>query len=112
MLFDYAQPPVGDSTQDKPFRITCEASGGNRFAAPTDTVTVTIGQRVLRNRRAESWDSVAVYARKSDDGELVVEVLVFNPDWEEPLRIACIRSRPEDTSCLVPLGCSLDHAVP
>jgi hypothetical protein len=112
MLFNYAQASVGDSPKDHPFKISCEAGASNRFAVQSDSVTVTIGQRVIRNRGAETWDSVAVYARKNDDGELVVEVLVFNPDWEEPLRIACIRSRPEDTSCLVPLGCCLDHVVP
>lgn len=112
MLFNYAQPPVSDSPQGHSFKISCKAGPGNRFAVQTDTVTVTIGQRVLRNRGAETWDSVAVYARKSDDGELIVEVLVFNPDWEEPLRIASIRSRPEDTSSLVPLGCCLDHVIP
>lgn len=112
MLSNCAQHPVGGSRQDNPFKVMCEAGDGNRFAVQTDTVTVTIGQRVFRNGEAATWDSVAVYARKKDDGELIVEVLVFNPDWEEPLRIASIRSRPEDTSGLVPLGCCLDHVVP
>lgn len=105
MLFNYAQSLLGDSPQDHPFKISCEAGPGNRFAVQSDTVTVTRGQRVLRNGGTETWVSVAVYARKRDRGELIVEVLVFNPDWEEPLRIAGIRSRPEDTSSLVPLGC-------
>lgn len=105
--------PVADvSAQSNPFQIRCEAGASNRFAVQSDSVTVTIGQRVIRSRGTETWDSVAVYGRKNDDGELIVEVVVFNPDWEGPLRIACIRSRPEDASCLVPLGCCLDHVVP
>jgi hypothetical protein len=58
------------------------------------------------------WDSVGVYAKQNPDGVLIVEVLVFNPEWDEPLRIACIRSRPEDKSSLAPLVCGLDHSTP
>lgn len=32
-------------------------------------------------------------------GTLAVQVLVFNPDCEEALQIASIRSRPQDGSC-------------
>jgi hypothetical protein len=35
---------------------------------------------------------------------------VFNPDWDEPLQIACIRSRPGETSTNgAALKCNLDH---
>jgi hypothetical protein len=37
--------------------------------------------------------------------------VVFNPDWDEPLQIACMRSRPGDTTGLTPLGCNLDHVA-
>ena len=75
-----------------------------------DAVCVTFGQRVLRQGVAEMWDSVGIHAHEDADGNLTVEVLVFNPDWDEPLRIARIQSRPHDESCLTPLGCNLDHA--
>ncbi len=64
---------------------------------------------MLRHGVEETWDSVAVEGREQQDGTLVVRVLVFNPDWDEPLQIACIRSRPHDQECLTPLGCNLDH---
>jgi hypothetical protein len=92
------------------FRIRCDAGSDNRFRLKADTVCVTLGQRVLRQGVAEMWDSVSIHANEDADGNLTVEVLVFNPDWDEPLRIARIQSRPHDKSCLTPLGCSLDHA--
>jgi hypothetical protein len=68
-----------------------------------------VGQRVLRDDAQEIWDSVAVEGKKEQDGTLLVRVIVFNPDWDEPLQIACIRSRPHDPGCLTALGCNLDH---
>ena len=91
------------------FRVRCEAGDDNRFRVTTESLTVTVGQRVLREGAPEMWDSVSVYAKEDQDGNLVVEVLVFNPDWDEPIRIASIRSRPQDATCLTAVGCCLDH---
>ena len=95
----------------KPFRIGCEAGNGNRFHVQTDSVSVTVSQRVLREGVLEMWDSVSVHAKQDIEGVLVVEVLVFNPDWDEPLRIASIWSRPQDATCLTAVGCCLDHVT-
>jgi hypothetical protein len=54
---------------------------------------------------------VGVYAQEEEGGSLVVRVLVFNPDWDEALQIACIRSRPGDVAGLTALGCNLDHVA-
>ena len=35
--------------------------------------------------------------------------MVFNPDWDGPLQIACIQSRAQDATCLSAIGCNLDH---
>jgi hypothetical protein len=94
------------------FGVRCEASDDNRFRVTTDSLTVTVGQRVLREGALEMWDSVSIYAKEDQEGNLVVEVLVFNPDWDEPLRIASIRSRPQDATCLTAVGCCLDHVTP
>ena len=112
MLLNVAQPFVGATPQDNPFKIRCEAGDSNRFGVQTDSITVTVGQRVLKDGASEIWDSVGVYAKQTPDGDLIVEVLIFNPDWDEPLRIASIRSRPTDRSCLTPLACGLDHVTP
>ena len=58
------------------------------------------------------WDSVAVYTQEDADGTLVVRVLVFSPDWDEPLQIARISSRPDDPSMAMgTVGCNLDHVA-
>jgi hypothetical protein len=100
------------SLDRKPFRIGCEAGDGNRFHVETDSVSVTVGQRVLREGVLEMWDSISVHAKRDSEGVLVVEVLVFNPQWDEPVRIASISSRPQDETCLTALGCCFDHVVP
>jgi len=107
-------PPVADaqnSDSGERFRVRCEAGDDNRFRVTTESLTVTVGQRVLREGVLEIWDSVSIYAKEDREGDLVVEVLVFNPDWDEPIRIASIRSRPQDATCLTPVGCCLDHVT-
>ena len=108
-------PPVADAQNSdggERFRVRCEAGDDNRFRVTTESLTVTVGQRVLREGALEMWDSVSIYAKADREGNLVVEVLVFNPDWDEPLRIASIRSRPQDATCLTAVGCCLDHVTP
>jgi hypothetical protein len=91
------------------FRVCCEADKAGRSLVQTDSLWVRVGQHVLRQGAREMWDSIAVEGKKEPDGSLVARVLVFNPDWDEPLQIACVRSRPHDPECLTPLGCNLDH---
>jgi hypothetical protein len=100
------------SHQGNPFQLRCEAGDANRFSVKTDSVSVTVSQRVLREGVLEMWDSVSVHAKRDIEGVLVVEVLVFNPDWDEPVRIASISSRPQDETCLTALGCCFDRVVP
>jgi hypothetical protein len=109
------KPPLADARNSgsiERFRVRCEAGDDNRFHATDESLSVTVGQRVLRGGALEMWDCVSIYAKEDQEGNLVVEVLVFNPDWDEPLRIASIRSRPQDVRCLTPLGCCLDHVTP
>jgi len=93
------------------FRVRCEAGDDSRFRATAESLTVSVGQRVLREGALEMWDSVSIYAKEDQDRNLVVEVLVFNPDWDEPIRIASIRSRPQDATCLTAVACCLDHVT-
>jgi hypothetical protein len=106
--------PLADaqnSGSSERFRVRCEAGNDNRFRVTTESLTVIVGQQVLREGALEMWDSVSIHAKKDQEGNLVVEVLVFNPDWDEPLRIASVRSRPQDATCLTALGCCLDHVT-
>ena len=108
------KPSLADahnSGSSERFRVRCEAGEDNRFCVTTDSLTVTVGQWVLREGALEMWDSVSIYAKGDQEGNLVVEVLVFNPDWDEPIRIASIRSRPQDATCLTAVGCCLDHVT-
>ena len=92
--------------------MSCKADDRNQFYTEAEAVSVTVGQLIQRRGRSEMWESVGVYAERDDDGTLVVRVMVFNPDWDEPLQIACIRSHPHDVAMnTAPLGCSLDHAA-
>lgn len=98
------------SSQGTPFRVRCEAGSNNRVGVQADSATLTAGQRVLSNGFVEMWELGNVYAKPKDD--LTVEVLVFNPDGDEPLLIACIRSHPDGTSCLAPVARGLDQVTP
>ena len=102
---------TGKSTRDSGFRIRCNAGANNAFGVSAEKLIVTVGQEVLREGIVQVWDSVSLQADADREGNLTVQVLVFNPDWDEPLRIAQIHSRPNDKSCLVQLGCNLDHVT-
>lgn len=101
-------PAVKDSQH---FQVAYIAGEGNGSTMRTGRLSVTVGQRVRLNGTEKMWDSVGVYAEGQPDGTLVVRVVIFNPDWDEPLQIACIRSRPEDSAGLTALGCNLNHVT-
>ena len=105
-------PRVSWSGCASQFHVSCKAADENQFCAGTESVSITVGQLIQRHGRAEMRDSVGVYAEEGRDGTLVVRVMVFNPDWDEPLQIACIRSRPGEAAMnLTALGCNLDHVA-
>jgi len=91
------------------FRVGCDASKAGEFRADTNSVLVTVSQRIRHFETQGIWDSVFVEGKTEQDGTLVLRVLVSNPDWDERLQIACIRSRPDDRDCLTALGTNLDH---
>jgi hypothetical protein len=94
------------------FEVECNAGRDGTLHVRSESLSVRIGQRVLRAGAEEMWYSVAVYASEDQDGNLVIRVLISNPDWDEPLQIASITSRPRDEGCHTPLGCNLDHLTP
>lgn len=91
------------------FEVRCRAGEAGALHTGAESLQIQIGQLVRVDGAEEMWDSIAVYASEDQNGNLVVRVLVFNPDWEEPLQIASITSRPSDRSCLTTLGCNLNH---
>ena len=103
---------MGSIKDDRKFEVECRAGEAGGLALGSEFVSVKVGQRVRRDGAEEMWHSVGVYAKEEDDGTLVVQVLVFNPDWDEALQIASIKSRPHDGDCQTALGCNLDHLPP
>ena len=94
------------------FEVHCRAGDAGELCVGAESVSVRVGQRLRREGGQEIWHSVGVYAKEEDDGTLVVQVLVFNPDWDEALQIASIKSRPCDGGCDATLVYNLDHVTP
>jgi hypothetical protein len=94
------------------FEVECRAGGAGELRVGSESVCVKVGQRVRTDGIEKIWHSVGVYAKQDETGNLVIRVLVFHPDWDEALQIACIKSRPGDVECETALGCNLDHVAP
>jgi len=94
------------------FEVDCTASPAGSLRAGADSLSVTIGQRVRRLGGEEMWHSVTIQCWEEEGGELMVRVLVCNPDWDRPVQVACIRSQPKidsQTSGMELLRCNLEH---
>ena len=91
------------------FRLSCDTGVAGQFRVDTESVLVTVGQRICHLGIEGMWDSVVIEGKAEQDGTLVMRVFVSNPDWNERLQIACVRSRPDDPECLTALGTNLDH---
>jgi hypothetical protein len=86
---------IANSERHK-FEVCCHAGNAGHLEVACDSVSVRIGQRVRNEGKEEFWGSLLVECKEQDDGSLAVEVVVFHPDWEEPLRVASIQSNPSD----------------
>src|SRR5215469_18160235 len=94
---------------NRKFEVRCRAFENGALHVGADSLSIHIGQRVRRDGAEQMWHSVSVYADETEDGNLAIRVLVSNPDWDEPLQVASIVSRPHDYGCRTALGCNLDH---
>ncbi len=91
------------------FQVHCHAGDHGCLCVATDTLVVSVGQQILRDGHVEYWDSVVVECSEEEYGSVMVRVLLCNPDWEEPLQIACVRSRPDGGAATQPaLVCDLN----
>lgn len=92
------------------FRVYCDAGNSDRHEVATDSLLLQIEQQIRRNGKDEMWVSLQVKGRKQPDGSLAIQVVIFNPDWDEPLRIASIQSNPNNGHCTAPaLQCDLEQ---
>ena len=94
------------------FQVNCDAGDHGQLRVASESLVVNVGQRIVRDGRTEIWDSVVVKCSEDQDGSCIVHVLLCNPDWEEPMQLACLRSYPDTGSpSQVPLFCHLTSDV-
>lgn len=91
------------------FEVQCSAGKSGALRVGAESLSVQVGQRIRKDGAEQIWHSVSVYAAEDKNGDLLIRVVISNPDWDEPLQIARITSRPGDASCKTSLGCNLDH---
>ncbi len=92
------------------FHLDCDAGEGGSLRTTADSLSISAGQQIRRGQDVETWNSVAIYSKQEVDGSLSLRILIFHPDWDEPLQIACLRSRPQDASGqAASLECDLEH---
>jgi hypothetical protein len=106
------EPLVEQSTKQPcgKFEVRCHAGNAGRLEVASDSVSVHVGQWIRKDGKQELWGSLLVECKEQDDGSLAVDVVVFHPDWEEPVRIASLQSRPCDASpAKAGLRCDLEH---
>jgi|SRR5580658_9812134 hypothetical protein len=98
----------GDHRVD--FHVNCNAGQGGSLRATTDCLSILAGQQIRRGQDVETWSSIAIYSKQEVDGSLSLRIVIFHPDWEEPLQIAHVRSRPQNESAgTLSLECDLEH---
>ena len=92
------------------FKVYCDAGNSNRHEVAADSLLLQIEQQIRRNGKDEMWVSLQVKGKKQPDGSLSIQVVLFNPDWDEPLRIASIQSNPTNGNGTTPaLQCDLEQ---
>jgi hypothetical protein len=93
------------------FKVRCQAGDSDHQPElASDSVLVQIEQRIRRDGKEEMWVSLQVKCDEKEDGSLAVQVVIYNPDWDEPLRIASIQSNPKSASAPAPvLRCDLEQ---
>ena len=106
------EPKLNSSARQdcRKFEVRCHAGNAGHLDVASDAVSVKIGQQIRREGKEEFWGSLLVECKEQDDGSLAVEVVVFHPDWDEPLRIASIQSHPSDGNTAEPtLRCDFEQ---
>lgn len=88
----------------------CDAGNSDRHELATDSLLLQIEQRIRREGEDEMWVSLHIKCKEQSDGSLAIQVVIFNPDWDEPLRIASVQSNPNNGNCTAPaLQCDLEQ---
>lgn len=92
------------------FQVECSAGERGSLRTTTDSLSINAGQQICRGEDVETWNSVSIYSSQETDGSLSLRIIVFHPDWEEPIQIACLRSWPQKACDRVSIfQCDLEH---
>ena len=98
------------SLDNQKFKVRCHSGNSDHHELASDSVLVQIEQRIQREGKEEMWVALQVKCDEKEDGSLAVQVVVCNPDWDEPLRIASIQSNPKNGNSAEPaLRCDLEQ---
>lgn len=101
---------MSKSLDEQKFKVRCHAGDSHNHELASDSVLLQIEQRVRREGKEEMWVSLQVKCDEKEDGSLAVQVVIYNPDWDEPLRIASIESNPKNGTGTDPvLKCDLEQ---
>jgi hypothetical protein len=75
------------------FEVHCDAGKAGELRIPADSLSVRIGQLVLRDDGDEMWHSVVVRCEQAEEGLLTIKVILCHFDWEEVRQIALLQSK-------------------
>jgi hypothetical protein len=81
---------------DRKFEVECNAGDAGELRVGTESLSVSVGQRVRRDGSEEMWHSVLIHCDAGEDGSLSIKVMVCHFDWEETRQIALIQSKPNE----------------
>ena len=87
---------------DHKFEVHCNAGGAGQLHAKTGSVSVRIGQRVLRNGAIEILDCIIIVCEETRPGTLSAKVIVCHPDWDQHVQIAHLQSSEIELNPSVP----------
>ena|SRR5215831_6290016 len=94
---------------DPLFSVRCEPPPSQRATETPQVLSVFISQRLRSHGVEQPWNTVMIHCDEEPDGALTTRVVISNPDWNERVEIARIKSRPSDPNSLTALGCNLNH---
>lgn len=91
------------------FEVRWEGLPSKKIGCGLSGFSISVSQRIRWKDESRMWPSVVIDCDDAPDGGLLIRIRVADPEWNAALQIAAIGSRPDDVSCLAPIGCNLDH---
>lgn len=96
---------------DQKFKVCCHAGDSDHLELASDSVLVQIEQRIRRAGKEEMWVCLQVKCKEQEDGSLATQVVICNPDWDEPLRMLRGKSNVNTLAVMPLVACATPSAV-